>query len=56
MKSKEVTILVAILAFQIGVLVGVLAHRSMQPADSPLVKSMRELERNFKTPRLEWQQ
>jgi hypothetical protein len=25
-------------------------------ADSPLVESMRQLERDFKTPRLEWQQ
>jgi uncharacterized membrane-anchored protein YhcB (DUF1043 family) len=52
MKSTEVTILVAILAFEIGVVVGVLAHRFMQPADSH-VEWMRQLE---KTPRLEWQQ
>jgi Na+-translocating ferredoxin:NAD+ oxidoreductase RNF subunit RnfB len=59
MKSTAVMIVVAIMAimaFQTGVLVGMVAHRFMRPADSPLVESCRQLERDFNTPRLEWQQ
>jgi hypothetical protein len=50
------TIAVAIVAFQLGVLVGALAYRSLQPADSRLVQGMRELERELAMPRLEWLQ
>jgi len=56
MKSTAVMIVVAIMAFQTGVLVGMVAHRFMRPADSPLVESCRQLERDFNTPRLEWLQ
>jgi uncharacterized membrane-anchored protein YhcB (DUF1043 family) len=56
MKSKTLIIVVAIMAFEAGVLVGMVADRLMRPADSPLVKSMRQLERDLNTPRLEWLQ
>jgi hypothetical protein len=56
MKSTTVMIVVAIMAFQTGVLVGMVAHRFMRPADSALIESCRQLERAFKTPRLEWRQ
>jgi len=56
-RSRRI-IAVAIVAFQLGVLVGALAYRVFQPADSRLVQGMRELERELTvpTPRLEWLQ